>query len=416
MRGTIFIFAAALTVLLAFSCGNGNADSNNEPESKQTDSISIDSNMVNSINDFSIACFKQTIESAKEENVFISPLSMSIALGMTWNGARGNTATEMRNVLGYGDLSPDTINESYRNLIESLPKIDPGVILEIANSIWIKQGYQILQSFLNINSEYFHASVRELDFSKNAAVDTINGWVAKSTHDKIKTIISAPIDPLVRMYLINAVYFKGTWTHKFDTASTQKAPFHITPEKDTTCDLMYQSGDFPYLENDDFQAVDLPYGNEDYSMAVLLPVEGQTPDSLLAKLNPESWNSWVKGFHEREVILYLPRFKLSYETIMNKVLIGMGMALAFDNHDADFKGMEPKGELFINRVIHKTFVQVDEKGTEAAAVTGVEMALKAAIQRPPQIRVDRPFLFVIHEKTSGTILFMGKIVNPVWED
>jgi serine protease inhibitor len=413
MRGTIIIFVVALTVFLALSCGKGNADSNSNTQA--IESIKIDSTMVHAINNFSIESFKQTIKSDQDKNVFISPLSISIALGMAWNGAQGETETAMRRVLGYGELSRDTIDEAYRNLIEGLPKIDPDVLLEIANSIWIRQGYQITKQFLDLNSEYFHARVEAVDLNSEKTIETINNWVAQSTHDKIKTILTPPVHPNVMMYLINAVYFKGTWTYEFDKANTKKEPFHITLEKDTTCDMMYQKKEFPVLVSDDFQAVDLPYGNEDYSMAVFLPVEGKTPDSLLAKLDMHSWNNWMDGFRKQEIKLYLPKFKLTYNKLMNDVLKIMGMQTAFTD-SADFRGMEPSGELYISRVLHKTFVQVDEKGTEAAAVTGVEMMTKAMPQPPLEIRVDRPFLFVIHEKTSGAILFMGRIMKPVWED
>jgi serine protease inhibitor len=403
----------ALTIFLALSCGKGNADSTNSGEAIK--SIKIDSNMVQAINSFSVESFKQTVKSAEDENVFISPLSISIALGMAWNGAQGETEAAMRRVLGYGELSRETIDEAYRNLIEGLPKIDPDVILEIANSIWIRQGYQITKQFLDLNSEYFHARVEAVDLNSEKTIDIINNWVAQSTHDKIKTILTPPVHPNVMMYLINAVYFKGTWTSEFDKKNTEKAPFHITPEMDTTCEMMYQKEEFPVLVSDDFQAVDLPYGNEDYSMAVFLPVEGKTPDSLLTKINMENWNGWMNSFRKQEVKLYLPKFKLTYSKLMNDVLKTMGMQSAFTD-SANFKSMEPSGELYISRVLHKTFVQVDEKGTEAAAVTGVEMMTKAMPQPPLEIRVDRPFIFVIHERTSGTILFMGKIIKPVWEE
>lgn len=414
MRGTIIIFAMATTILLTLSCGRSNADSNNKSES--IDSIKIDSNFVHAINNFSIESFKQIVNSAEDENVFISPLSISIALGMTWNGAQSTTEEAMRNVLGYGDLGKDTINESYRNLIDGLPKIDPGVILEIANSIWVRKGYKILRSFLDVNAKYFHARVEALDFNSEKSITIINDWVAKSTHDKIRTILTPPVHPNVMMYLINAVYFKGTWTSEFDKANTIKAPFHITAEKDTTCDMMYQKSRFPVLINKYFRAIDLPYGNGDFSMVVFLPAEDRTVNDLLSKLNSDRWSSIMNGFRKKEVMLYLPKFKLSYSTLMNNVLRTMGMDVALERGKANFKGMEPSGELYISRVLHKTFVQVDEKGTEAAAVTGVEMMTKAMPQRPLEIRVDRPFLFVIHEKTSGTILFMGKMVQPVWED
>ncbi len=372
------------------------------------DLTATEQNLVESANRFGFELFSEVVSQSDGGNVFISPLSVSLALGMTANGARNETEAAMHTTLGYSGLTAAEINEGYRGLIDYLVNLDPRVQMEIANSIWYRRGFEVLQEFIEVNRTFFDAVVRALDFADPGAADTINAWVADKTHGKIEEIVDSPIDDNTVMFLINAIYFKGTWTYQFDPADTTDETFHA-PDDDKTVKMMHMHGDLSYQQNADFQAVDLPYGHELFSMSVFLPAGGQSVDDLAAALTDENWAAWMEGFAVEEVELSMPRFELEYQQVLNDVLKALGMEVAFSGA-ADFTGISPAGDLFISRVKHKTYVKVNEEGTEAAAVTSVEMGNRAAT--PITMRVDRPFLFVIHDKHSKAMLFMGKILDP----
>ena len=255
-----------------------------------------------------------------------------------------------------------------------------------------------------------------LDFNKPEASDIINGWVNQKTNGKIEKIVDDVINPLTMMFLINAIYFKGTWTYEFDESQTQDDTFTLPDGSKKPCRMMTQESEFQYFENEAFQAIDLPYGDGDFRMTIFLPRREKNVDSLIAELNQENWNRWINSFSKQELTLQLPKFTLEYEIKLNDVLKALGMEIAFSPSQADFTKMYRKEEvglnLYISEVKHKTYVEVNEEGTEAAAVTSVEMTLKAA---GLLMRVDRPFIFAIRENHSGTILFIGKIVEPTLE-
>jgi serpin B len=315
----------------------------------------------------------------------------------------------MRTTLEFGGLTQQEINESFQSLIALLTHLDPDVLLQIANSIWYRLGYPVEQDFINVNQTYFDAEVRELDFSLPEAVDIINGWVAEKTNGLIEEVIDR-IDHSVVMFLINAIYFKGTWTYEFDEDATTDDLFTRPDGSRVPCRMMRQVADFSYFENDAFQAVDLPYGNGKFSMTIFLPKPEKSTDNVIAQLTPEQWTQWMGSFSVTTLDILLPRFKIEYEILMNDVLTALGMGVAFSSA-ADFSRINPCGELFISRVIHKTFVEVNEEGTEAAAVTVVE--LRESVGACGIVRMDRPFIFVIREDHSNTILFIGKIVEPL---
>jgi len=365
--------------------------------------------LVQSSNSFGFSFFKEAVSESDNGNLFVSPLSVSMALGMTYDGAAGMTEQGMRKALVFGDLTTDQINESYQSLIALLTGMDPKVTMEIANSIWYRDGLNVLDTFIATVEKYFDAVVQALDFADPASVDVINGWVNDKTNGKIPTIIDAPIDSSTMMYLINAIYFKGTWTQKFDVDQTADATFHA-PAGDKTVKMMSLDVGVAYLSNDDFQAVDLPYGDGLFSMMVILPNAGHDIDAVAAELNDANWSAWLASLMPEEVQLQLPRFELTYDTVLNDMLIAMGMTDAFSSTAADFSGIDGQKDLFISEVKHKTFVKVDEEGTEAAAVTSVKMQA-TTIRANPMI-VDHPFLFVIHDNHSQALLFMGKMVDP----
>lgn len=367
--------------------------------------------LVNSGNNFGYELFHELVRAEKDKNVFISPLSVSMALVMTYNGAAGETEEAMRRTLGFASLTREQVNEAFKSLTALLLSLDPQVQLQIANSIWYRQGYTVEPEFVSLNWNYFAALVQGLDFNDPNAPNVINDWVDQNTRGRIKKIIER-IDPLDMMFLINAIYFKGTWTYQFDKAKTQDDWFSRPDSVRVPCKMMVQTNEhFLYHSTDDFQMIDLRYGRGLYSMTVILPRPDLNIDSLIVRLDAATLAQWVGSLREQQGTLYLPKLKLEYELLMNDVLKAMGMAIAFGD-GADFSRMFVEElDLYISRVLHKTFVQVDEEGTEAAAVTVVEISLTSG----PSgfvMRVDRPFVFMIRENHSQTVLFAGKIVEP----
>jgi serpin B len=327
------------------------------------------------------------------------------------NGAEGSTLEGMRGTLGFSGLTEEEINESYQDLIELLRGLDPNVSFGIGNSLWYREGFQIETPFIDTLREYFDARVQALDFSDPAAASTINAWVHESTDGMIDGIVDPPIDPLTMAFLINAIYFDGDWTFSFDP--TRSVPGFFTHADGTTepITLMDQTAHFQYTETDAFQAVDLPYGGQAFSMTILLPRDPQGLGALVEDLDAATWEQTLLNFQEKEVHLKLPRFELEYDATLNDVLKLMGMGDAFDPVRADFTRMHRDAldlQLHISKVKHKTFVEVDEVGTRAAGVTSVEVTVTAV---PDQVSfvVDRPFLFAIRERFSGTILFIGAV-------
>lgn len=389
------------------------------PEPEPRELAVVQKSLVESDNKFGFKLFQEIIKEEPDKNVFISPLSVSMALGMTYNGADGSTQEAMQATLELSDLTRQEINECYQNLIEVLTGLDPKVKFQIANSIWYRQGFPVEDEFISLNKTYFSAEVRGLDFNDPNASDIINGWVDENTNGKIKEIVDKVINPLTVMFLIDAIYFKGIWTYKFDEELTQDDWFTLPDGSEKSCRMMTQERDFQYFENDDFQAIELPYGGDgDFSMTIFLPRLQKDIDSLIAEFNYENWNQWINSFSEQEGTLQLPKFTLEYELTLNDILKALGMTIAFDPFQADFTRMYKEKEvaenLYISEVKHKAFVKVDEEGTEAAAVTSVEMDL-TALPSGFSMRVDRPFVFVIREDHSQTILFIGKIVEPTLE-
>ncbi|MGD9402802.1 MAG: serpin family protein [bacterium] len=372
--------------------------------------------VVDSDNAFGLKLFREIAAAGKsDDNIFISPLSVSMALGMTANGAAGTTLEAMMNTMEFSGFGMHEMNSSYRSLIDLLSGLDPESVFNIANSIWYREGKVFKQEFYDTCRTYFDAVVYGLDFSREDAADTINGWVEEKTNGKITEILEPPIAGDVVMYLINAIYFLANWTYEFDPALTSAAPFYLSGGSSVTCELMQQPGDeeeceYMYYSNPAFQAIDLPYGGGYYSMTVLLPAPRADIDSLIGECTVENWSAWMDSLDEEDGRIYLPRFEIEYDILMNDVLTALGMGIAFSASEADFTGMRDEGELWISRVIHKTYVKVDEEGTEAAAATVVEMTETETGSFT--MRVDRPFIFALREKHSGTILFIGKIANP----
>ena len=363
--------------------------------------------LITGSNAFAFDLLRQINAAQRTSNVFISPLSASMALGMTTNGAGGTTYEAMHNTLRLGDASRQDVNEGYKSLIALLRGLDNSTDFRIANSIWYEKTFPFNDAFLAESKSFFGAEVSGLDFKDAASLATINSWVNQSTAGKIPAILDS-IDPAEVMFLINAIYFKGSWQKQFDKSQTVDAPFFALDKTSSTVPLMHQSATLRIAHAPNYVAVDLLYGNSAFSMTVVLPNPGVDVNSLAESLTEESWQSLRDSFSDAKSDLYLPRFQLTWKRELNPDLTALGMGIAF-NDGADFTGMSPRGrELVITKVIQKTFVDVNEEGTEAAAATSVGIGVTSA---PPSIRVDRPFLFVIRERFSGTILFVGKIVK-----
>jgi serpin B len=356
-------------------------------------------------NEFAFDLFRTGNVEQHKSNVFISPLSASMALGMTANGANGATYDEMRTALRLGGATRDDVNGGYKSLIALLKGLDPGTKFSIANSIWYEQTFPFNTSFLDESKQYFDAQVQGLDFTSPSAVTTINSWVSDQTNARIPSILDS-IQAGEVMFLVNAIYFKGIWQKQFDKSKTVDAPFHAADGTTATVPMMARGSGVQYA-TPEYSAVDLPYGNSAFTMTVVLPNANADIDIFAESFDQAKWNSLVSSFHDVGMQVYLPRFRMEWQRGLNDDLWTLGIHLAFSN--ADFTRMSPLGnELVITRVLQKTFVDVDEEGTEAAAATMVGVGV---VSLPAAFRADHPFMVVIRERFSGTILFIGKIAK-----
>lgn len=357
-------------------------------------------------NAFAFDLLKTLNAQQRQENVFVSPISASMALGMTLNGADGTTFDAMRRALRLENASRDEINAGYKSLIALLRGLDNSVDFRIANSIWYSKTFPFKSSFMTEAQSSFDAVVKPVDFEdKPAVLSAINGWVNDATNKKIPKIIS-DIDPDEIMFLINAMYFKGSWTNQFEKSKTTDAPFRLLDGSTATVPMMMRTGTVKAGFTNDYTIVDLPYGNTAFTMTIVLPREGLDVNTVAETLTQEKWSALDQSTHEGERPLFLPRFKLSWERKLRDDLTAMGMGIAFTDA-ANFSRASDAG-IELSRVIQKTFVDVNEEGTEAAAATIVGAVPTSA---PSPVRIDRPFIFAIRERLSGTILFMGKVVK-----
>ncbi|HZA98488.1 MAG TPA: serpin family protein [Gemmatimonadales bacterium] len=346
-----------------------------------------------------------------DSNAFLSPLSASMALGIALNGANGATFDSMQATLRLTGLTEPEINQGYKDLIALLLGLDSSTEMKIANLMWGHQGFALNQAFINAGKTFFDAEVATLDFASPTAVSTINDWVSGKTNGRIPTLLEE-ISPDEVLFLINAIYFKGMWRNAFEREDTRPGPFY-TAAGTRTAQLMNQKDTLRYHETAEYQAVDLLYGNGAFAMTVLLPQPGHTPAELLSGMTADSWRELAGRFQVQDMHLTLPRFRLAYSRKLAEDLTALGMGIAFDRNRADFYRIADvrPDRLYITRVDQKTFVDVNEEGTEAAAATAVGVGVTSA---PPSMVVDRPFVFAIRERLSGTVVFLG-IMNVVGE-
>ena len=367
-------------------------------------------NVTSSNNAFGFKLFQTLHDEAPESNLFISPLSVATALTMTVNGAKGQTKADMMATLEQNDIDLAQVNDGFKQLLLLLPSLDPEVQVQLANSLWYRLGFNVRQEFLDVNAEHFSSEVAELDFSNPAARETINAWVNDNTNGLIESIIDEPIGADVVMYLINAIYFKGTWLHEFDPEQTFDTEFKLQDGSTTNVEMMsYGQTLLNYFETETFQAADLPYGDSTYTMSVLLPKPGNTVDDIVSQLNNTHWGQWADSYVYQDMYFSMPKFEMEYKESFVKVLSQLGMGIAFTGA-CDLTGIAD-ADLMIDDVIHKSFIEVNEAGTEAAAVTAVVIVETSAPQIPTMY-LDQPFVFVIRENQANNVLFIGKMMNP----
>jgi serpin B len=429
-------FLVALIGLIPLSCGaasSGNDDWRGAQQSTASVSESVapklainptgrstavDPNLLAANTQFGFKLFQAiqqaaAEDSAKTENIFVSPSSVAIALSMGYNGASGATRSEIAQALQLNGMSLATLNQANEDLKAALEGADPDVQLSIANSLWARQHVAFNQDFLQRNQEFYNAAVSTLDITQQDAVGQINHWVKENTQGKITKIVDR-LKPDDVMYLINAVYFKGLWSVPFQPSLTSAPPFTLADGTQKPHPMMLRRDRFSYYENAQFQAVSLPYGSGRWSMYVFLPRATSNLADFSKTLTAANWQTWMQGFEPQMGFVQMPKFKSEFDTDLKSALTMLGMGDAFDPQKADFSNLLQGEPVAINQVKHKTFVEVNEEGTEAAAVTAIGITT-TSIQIPEpafEMIVDRPFFCAIRDNQTGTLLFMGTIQNP----
>ncbi|MBN1755376.1 serpin family protein [bacterium] len=382
-----------------------------EGDSKE---FELEASFAESHTHFSLALFKQIFEENKGENLIISPLSISLALEMVYNGALEETQRDMAEALSLQNIELDQLNRSNQYLYNYFGHLDSLIEIRIANSIWAKQGFTLKADYAEILDRYYYSEMHNLDFSDPQAINAINTWVSENTNRKITSIIQQ-VDRSAVLYLLNAIYFNGKWFKAFDPKLTRERNFYLDNGDTLKHPMMSQNGRFPYLKGSGFEAISLPYGHtKAMSIFIFLPDTGISLPGFIEGITYEKWNDWLSGFMDTGESVILPKFKYDYAITLNQTLKALGMEIAFDPGQADFSGMFEKtgGEnIFIQEVLHKAFVDLNEEGTEAAAVTGV---VKGITSYSPSITmvINRPFFYVIRDNRSGMILFMGTVFSP----
>jgi len=369
---------------------------------------SIDSNLIDANTRFAFDILQELVSEDRGQNVFISPLSILLALAMTYNGASGDTKVAMAETLQFSEFELEELNRGFRDLTTGMMNADETVQISIANSIWYRLGYDVKEDFVQRNKTYYNSEVRKLNFANPQAKDTINTWIDQATNGKIEKMIDR-ISPNVMMYLINAIYFKGDWTHQFSESATRDGEFTLETGGKKRVPMMHLEEEFRHARGDNLGFLRLPYGREKLAMYILLPDEGEDLDEIIRRLDEDSWNKLRSKLEEKEVTLTMPKYRIEYGVkSLNDVLTRMGMGSAFAG---GFSGINPK--LFISRVMHKAVIEVNEQGSEAAAVTVVEMTKgESPKPKPVEFIVNRPFFFTISDDRTGSILFMGKVIEP----
>jgi serpin B len=398
-------------LLLAFLFACNNAE--NEPKVTDLTPNEKSAKIIAADNQFGFELFRKVEASLDEpKNTMISPMSVSLALAMVYNGTEGNTKAQMEQMLHKAGMTSEDINQSYKDLVAALISHDPKVELSISNAIFYRNTFPVKDAFKTTNQNYYNAEVSGLDFSKTAeTLNKVNDWVKTNTKGKIDKIIEQVKAEDV-MYLLNAIYFNGEWKYRFDTKETVDRSF--TKEDNTVIQVptMKIEKPFNYFSHSDFQLLEMPYGSGKYSMLIFLPASGKNTGNVISMMSSENVNDWISKLSEQKKEVFLPKFEFKFKNSLVDELKALGMTDAFDN--ANLSGISDAAQLVISEVMHKTYIKVDERGTEAAAVTGITVEL-TSMPADNSFRVDHPFVFAIREKDTKAILFIGKVLDPKQE-
>ena len=374
-----------------------------------TDQVSL----ITSENTFALDIFRKVVENSDEsQNVIISPLSISSALSMTLNGANGVTRDAMLAALRMNGLTPDMINNSYRDLTEALLNVDKRVLISIANSVWTENNFVVKKPFTDILTQYYSAESKSFDIMDPLVPKQVNSWIESKTNGLIKNMIDQ-LDPTTVMLLINAIYFKGQWSSQFDKENTVQGPFYKPNGVTVQVPLMKQTSDFKLYKGEGFTMAEFPYGQANFVMDVILPDDRNGLNSVMSKINDASLKSWLNQMGETKTDLTFPRFKYGYKKELKDILTDMGMGVAFSDF-ADLSNISDQ-VLKISFVLHQAFIETNEEGTEAAAATVVGIVNTSMPAAPLVFNVDHSFLYIIRETTTNSVLFMGKVADPLVE-
>lgn len=374
----------------------------------------VDARVVQGHNGFAFELLRDAVR-REDGNVFLSPSSAALALAMTMNGAAGETLDGMRRALQWEDLEPEDINRSHRALADVLAHSGEAVRIDIANSLWKDEGFSFLPSFLDTNKTYYDAEIADVDLQSEDAVSRINGWVNERTEGKIDSLIDGPQLEDAMLLLLNAIYFDAAWASPFPEEQTAEHSFRRQDGSSVAAPTMFRNGKLRYVDGDGFQAVRLPYQGDDLAMLVFVPDEGEELAGFVERLTPSFWSGQLNKFAEASGRLGLPKFRIEYETTLNETLVSLGMEAAFNPDEADFSAMSegaPDNDVHIAEVKQKTYVDVAEQGTVAAAATSVIMGATSAPSLSFDLVVDRPFVFAIHDGRTDSILFIGAVNDP----
>lgn len=411
-----FAFKSVPIFLLLFTLAISSCKKDGSGEVVPLEPVQIDltanqAALIQSGNSFAFDIFKKTGNGAGvSENLIISPLSISTALSMTLNGADGTTREAMTEALRLNGLTPEAVNDSYKKLVGALLSVDnQRVYLTIANSVWTEKNFVVKKPFTDILTDYYTADAKSFDISDPLAPKSINTWIENKTNGLIKDMVDK-LESNTVMLLINAIYFKGKWNSQFDKSNTVNEPFYKTSGTSSNVPMMKQKADFKAYTGDGFKMAEFPYGQGNFVMDVILPDENNGLAEVSQLLTEGNFNEWIAGMREIETDLSFPRFKYSYKKKLKDILSDMGMGIAFGD-GADFSNISDQS-LLINDVTHQAFIETNEEGTEAAAATIVDIGVTSAPVSPFVFKADHPFIYIIRETTTNSILFMGKVVDP----
>jgi serine protease inhibitor len=367
--------------------------------------------LLGSENSFSFEIFRKVVEKAGgSENVIISPLSISYALSMTLNGASGATRDGMLEALRVNGITPEVINNSYKNLSEALLNVDSRVLISIANSVWTEKNFVVKKSFTDILTGYYNAESKSFDITNPLAHVAINNWIDGKTNGLIKNMVDKLNDNTV-MLLINAIYYKGKWKSQFEVKNTAQRTFYKPGGLNVVVPMMKQTDDFKIYQGTGFTVAEFPYGQGNFVMDVILPDDHGGVNGIIPILNESNFKNWLNQMRRRETDLSFPRFKYGYKKQLKDILSDMGMGVAFSGY-ADFSNISDL-DLLINDVTHQAFIETNEEGTEAAAATVVDIGLTSMPVGRLTLSIDHSFVYIIREITTNTILFMGRVANPL---